>query len=123
MAGKRLYAPSILINSVEYKCFARTVSLEAGDYINFCEQEWTFSAELELGYGATETWNLLDALADTVVPVVLKPETASVAATNPTATFSIRMPAPSFMTDSSRGERMTYSLETLTEAEPVFATV
>ena len=122
MAGKRLYSPSILIDSVEYKCFARTVSLEAGDYINFCEQEWTFNAELELGYGAAETWNLLDALADTVVSVVLKPEDSTAAATNPSATFSIRMPAPSFMTDSDRGERMTYSLETLTEAEPVFAT-
>ena len=122
MAGKRLYSPSILIDSVEYKCFARTVSLEAGDYINMCEQDWTFSAEIELGYGAAETWNLLDANADSVVAVVLKPEDATAAATNPSATFSIRMPAPSFMVDSSRGERMVYDLEALTEAEPVFAT-
>jgi hypothetical protein len=122
MAGKRLYSPSILIDSVEYKCFSRTVSLEAGDYINFCEQEWTFNASIELGYGAAETWNLLVANADSVVAVVLKPEDTTATVTNPSATFSIRMPAPSFMTDSARGERMTYDLETLTEAEPVFAT-
>ena len=122
MAGKRLYSPSVLIDSVEYKCFARSVALEAGDFINFCEQEWTFTAEIELGYGAAETWNLLNALSDTVVSVVLKPEDSTTTESNPAATFDIRMPAPSFMTDSERGERMTYDLEMLTEAEPVFST-
>ena len=122
MAGKRLYAPSILIDAVEYKCFARSVSLEPGDYINFCEQEWTFSAELELGYGAAETWNLLNANADTVVNVVLKPEDDTVSATNPSASFSIRMPSVGFMTSSTRGDRQVMTLEERTEAVPVFAT-
>jgi len=122
MAGKRLYSPSITINSVEYKCFARSVSLEPGDYINFCEQEWTFSAELELGYGAAETFNLLEALSDTITTIVLLPEDTTTAVTNPTATFSMRIPATAFMTDASRGDRMTMTLEGKTEAVPVFTT-
>jgi hypothetical protein len=120
MAGKRLYAPSILIDEVEYKCKARSVSLEPGDHINFCEQEWTFTAEIELGYGVAESWNLLHALQDTIVDVVLKPEDSGVAATNPAAAFQIRMPSVPFMTGAARGERMTFSLEITTEAAPVF---
>lgn len=122
MAAKRIYAPSILIDSVEYKCFAQSVTLSAGDYINFCEQEWEFAADIEIGYGATDTWNLLDAIADTEVTVVLKPEDAAVAAGNPSATFQFRMPSPDFMTGSSRGDRQVFSLSGMTEAEPVFAT-
>lgn len=121
MSAKRLYAPSILIDSVEYKCKARTVSLEPGDHINFCEQEWAFNAEIEIGYGASESWTLLEALQDTIVTVVLKPEDAAVAAGNPTATFSIRVPAIPFMTGASRGDRQTFNLEVMTEAAPVFA--
>jgi len=121
MAGKRVYAPSILIDSVEYKCFANSVTLEPGDYINFCEQEWNFSAAIELGYGASDTWNLLIALADTTIEVVLKPEDAAVAATNPSATFNFRVPSVSFMTGSSRGDRQMFTLEGRTESEPVFA--
>ena len=121
MAAKRIYAPSILIDSVEYKCFAQSVTLEPGDYINFCEQAWEFSADIEIGYGATDTWNLLDALADTEVTIVLKPEDTTVAATNPSATFSMRMPSPAFMTGAARGERGVFTLTGMTEAEPVFA--
>ena len=121
MAGKRIYAPSILINSVEYKCKARSVTLEPGNWINFCEQEWTFEAEIELGYDTTESWNLLNALEDTVTTVVLKPEDATVAATNPSASFSIRMPAVPFLTGSSRGDRQTFTLSQVTEAAPVFS--
>jgi hypothetical protein len=120
MSAKRLYAPSILIDDVEYKCKSRSVALTPGDWINFCEQEWTLSAEIELGYGATDSWNLLEALEDTVVTAVLKPEDDTVAATNPSATVSIRMPAVPFMTGAPRGERMTFDLEVITEAPPVF---
>lgn len=122
MAAKRLYSPSILIDSVEYKCKARSVSLEPGDYINFCEQEWMFMAEIELGYGATESWNLLSALNDTLVDVVLKPEDAAVSESNPSSTFQFRMPAIPFMPSTSRGDRMVITLEGRTEAPPVDAT-
>lgn len=122
MSAKRLYAPSILIDSVEYKCKARSVTLEPGDHINFCEQEWTFNAEIEIGYGTGESWTLLEALQDTVVDVVLKPEDAAVGVANPTATFEIRVPAIPFMTGASRGDRQTFNLEVMTEAAPVTAT-
>jgi len=121
MSAKRLYAPSILIDSVEYKCKVRSVSLEPGEHINYCEQEWTFTAEIEIGYGVAESWTLLEALRDTIVDVVLKPEDATTAATNPSASFSIRMPAVPFITNASKNDRMTFSLEATTEAEPVFA--
>lgn len=120
--SKRIYAPSILINSIEYKCRARSVSLTPGDYINFCEQEWMFSAEIELGYGTAESWNVLNALADTTVSVVVKPEDGTVAAGNPSATFQIRMPSIPFMTGDARGDRQVITVEAVTEAEPVFAT-
>lgn len=122
MAAKRLYAPSILIDSVEYKCMARSVSLEPGDWINFCEQEWTFAAEIEIGYGTSESWTLLEALQNSTASVVLKPEDAAAAIDNPSATFEIRVPAVAFMTDAARGERMTIPFEVVTESAPVFAT-
>lgn len=123
MAGKRLYSPSILVNSIEYKCRSRSVSLTPGDFINFCENEWTFKAEIELAYGAAASWNVLNVLAQTIVPVVLKSEDAATAVTNPAATFQIRMPAIPFMPETARGDRMTISIEMFTEAIPVFTTV
>jgi hypothetical protein len=120
--SKRIYAPSILIDSVEYKCKARSVSLEPGDYINFCEPEWTFNAEIEIGYGASDSWNLLEALEDTLVDVVLKPEDATVAAGNPSATFQVRFPPIPFMMSSGRGDRQTLSLSVVTEAVPTYST-
>jgi hypothetical protein len=122
MAAKRLYSPSILIDSVEYKAKARSVSLEPGEYINFDEQEWTFMAEIELGYGAGESHTLLTALENTIVDIVLKPEDGAVAVGNPSATFQIRMPAIAFITSVSRGDRMTISLTEETEAPPILAT-
>ena len=121
MAAKRIYQPSVLIDSVEYKCKVRSVSLTPGDWINYCEQEWTFEAEIEIGYGVTESWTLLDALRNTIVDVVLKPEDAVAAAGNPSATFQITMPAIPFMDSSERGARQTIPLSVVTESEPVFA--
>ena len=121
MAAKRLYAPSITINSVEYKCKARSVALEPGEHINYCEQEWRFIAEIEIGYGTAESQTLLRALQDTVVAVVLKPEDAVVSATNPSATFNVRIPAIPFITAASKGDRMTFTLDVPTEAAPAFA--
>jgi hypothetical protein len=120
--SKRIYSPSILIDDEEYKCKARSVSLEPGDYINFCEPEWTFNAEIEIGYGADESWNTLEALEDTLVTVVLKPEDDTVAAGNPSATFSIRFPPIPFMMSDGRGNRQTMNLSVVTEAAPVFST-
>ena len=122
MAAKRLYSPSILINSIEYKCKARSVSLEPSDWINFCEQEWTFSAEIEIGYGSGESWTLLQALANTLTSVTIKAEDSTVTATNPAAAFQIRVPSVPFVTAAARGERMIIPLEVVTEAAPVFTT-
>ena len=123
MAGKRIYGPSILINAVEYKCFANTVSLEpSGTYVTFCEQDWNFTASIQLGYSATDTWNLLNALADTVVTIVLLPEQGTaVSATNPSATFTMRMPSPAFMTSTTRGDYQVFDLTGRTESAPVTA--
>ena len=123
MAAKRIYSPSILINSVQYKCKARSVTLEPnGTALNFCEDEFDFSAEIELGYGTGESWTLLSALAKTIVDVVLKPEDADVAAANPSATFQFRVPSVSFMLSATRGDRQIMTLSGPTETEPVYAT-
>lgn len=122
MSAKRLYAPSIDIDGNEFKCLVQSVGLEPGAWINFCEQEWTFTAAIELGYGASDSWNILNAMADTIVTVTLKPEDDAVAVTNPGATFDIRMPSPSFMVATQRGNRMVFNLSVTTEAAPVFAT-
>jgi hypothetical protein len=121
MANKRLYQPSILIDSVEYRAKAGSVKLEPGDYHNFSEEEFTFEADIQLDYAVAGSWNLLYALAGTLVDVVLKPDSASVAVTNPTATFQIRMPSPTFM-DGARGDRQSFALSAMTEEVPVFAT-
>ena len=121
--GKRIYSPSILIDGVEYKCKARSVTLEPnGTALNFCEDEFDFSAEIELGYGTGESWTLLSALAKTIVDVVLKPEDAAVGEGNPSATFQFRVPSIPFMSSATRGDRQTMTLSGPTEAEPVFAT-
>jgi hypothetical protein len=122
MAAKPLYSPSILIDSVEYKTKARSVSLEPGDYINFGEPEWTFTAEVELGFGTDEAYTDLAALENTIVDVVLKPKDDTVGAGNPTATFQILMPPITFMAPVARGERMTHTITTTTLAAPVIAT-
>jgi hypothetical protein len=121
MAAPRIYEPSILINSVEYKTKARSVSLVPGDYLNFGEPEWTFSCEIELGYGTGESHTDLAALENTLVDIVLKIVDASVAASNPSETFQIRMPPISFMTGGARGERQTIDLSAITEAVPALA--
>lgn len=121
MSAKRLYAPSILIDDVEYKCKAKSVSLVPGDYVNFCEPEWTFSAVIELGYAVAGTWNTLSALENTEVEVVLKPEDATTASTNPAATFSIRVPPIPFLTGEDRGTRQSMTFEAVALDVPVFA--
>jgi hypothetical protein len=121
MANKRLYQPSILMDSVEYRVKADSIKLEPGDYINFSEEEWTLEVTILLDYAAAGSWNLLYALAGTLVDVVLKIDDASVAVTNPTATFQIRMPSPTFM-DGARGDRQSFGLIAMTEEVPVFAT-
>lgn len=117
----RIIKPSISIDGVEYKCKSRSVDLVPGDQVNFCEQEWTCTVEVELTYGATGSWATLNALRDTVVTVVLSPSDATAGtADNPSATFDAMIPAIPFMSGATRGERQTFSLELVSEAEPVF---
>ena len=122
MGAKRLFSPSILIDAVEYQAKARSVSLEPGAKINFGEYEYTFTAEIELGYGTGESHTTLAALEGTIVDVVLKPEDATVGAGNPSATFQIRVPAVPFITAAAIGDRMTVAMSVVTEAPPVTAT-
>lgn len=122
MAAKRIIKPSISIGGTEFKCSGRSATLEPGDFINYCEQEWTFEVELELSYGATGTWTLLDAMRDTEQEVILSPSDGAVSADNPSATFDAVIPAIPFMSDATRGERMTMTLTLTSEGEPVFAT-
>lgn len=120
MAGKKIIKPSISIGGQEFKCMSRTVSLEPGDFINFCEQEWTASIDIEISYGPGGSWTILDGFRDTVQTVILSPSDGVISEDNPQATFEAEIPAVPFMTGAERGERMTFTLELTAESEPVF---
>lgn len=121
MAGYRIIQPKLTIDGDDFKCLSKTAELVPGERINFCENEWTVTLEVELSYAATTgSWNLLNALRDTVVEIVIAPADAVAAATNPTATFDARIPPIPLMMGAEYGSRMTFSLELTSEGEPVF---
>lgn len=122
MAGYRIIQPKLTINGDDFKCLSKTADLAPGDRINFCENEWTTKLTIELSYAATTgSWNILNALRDTVVEIVIAPTDAVAAATNPTATFDARIPAIPLMMGAEYGARMTFDLELTSEGEPVFS--
>lgn len=122
MAGYRIINPKLTIDGDDFKCLSKTAELVPGQRINFCENEWTVTLEVELSYAAsTGSWNILNALRDTVVAIVVAPADSAAAATNPTATFNAKIPAIPLMMGAEYGARMTFSLELTSEAEPVFA--
>lgn len=121
MAGKRIIKPSISIGGTEFKCMSRTVDLVPGDLINFCEQEWTATVEVELSYGTGGSWTVLDAFRDTVQEIILSPSDGAISEDNPQATFDAVIPAIPFMSGATRGERQVFTLELVAEAEPVFS--
>lgn len=117
---KKIIRPSLTIDGVEFKCMSRTVTLEPGDPINFCEDEWTLTVEVELWYGDGGSWNVLDAMRDELKTFVLSPSDGAVSEENPQATFDAIVPAIPFMSGATRDERQVFTLELVTESEPVF---
>ena len=114
--------PSISIGGTEFKCMSRTVELVPGDFHTFCEREWTTSVEIEIDYGTGESWTVLNGFQDTVQTVIISPSDGAVSVSNPSATFSAEIPAVPFMSGATRNERQTFTLELMSEDEPVFAT-
>lgn len=107
----RIRDVSLLINSVEYKCRARSLNLDPLDGVVLCtdDLDYELTAEIEVTYGASGTWNLLNALNGTLTTFVVKPNDAAVAAGNPSASFSGYMPAIPFVR-ASPGEVGTFEL-------------
>ena len=122
MAGFRIITPKISINGTDVKGMSRTVDVEPGDRLNFVENEWTCSLEVELAYGTGLSHTVISALRDTVAEVILAPTNAVVAAGNPHCTFSARIPPIPFMMGAENGSRQTFTLELVSEGEPVFTT-
>jgi len=122
MTARKIVTPSISIGGTEFKCMSREVTLEPGDAINFCEDQWTFSVEIELGFGAGSSYEALRAMALTEQTVIVKPSDAAVSIDNPSATFQALVPKIPFLSGATRGERMTFSLEMMSEGDPVIAT-
>lgn len=93
---------SLLINSVEYKCRARTCNLDPIEGVTLCtdDLDYELTAELEITYGASGTYNLLSALNGTLTTFVVKPNDATEGAGNPMASFSAYMPAIPIMRGS-----------------------
>ena len=121
MPAKRIIKPSISIGGTEFQCMSRTASLVPGDFINFCEQEWTLTVDIEVSYGAAGSWTVLDGFRDSEQEVIVKPSDGAISADNPSATFDAVIPAIPFMNDATRGERMVFTLTLVSEGEPVFA--
>lgn len=121
MAGRRILKPSISIGGTEFKCHSRSISFEPGEWLNFCEREWTLTIELELNYGTLGSWNQLEAMFDTEQEVILSPSDGAISEDNPQATFdAIVNPIP-FMSSAQRGERQVVTVELVAETEPVFS--
>lgn len=123
MAGKRIIKPSISIGGTEFKCMSNSVELVPGDPINFCEHEWELSVDVDLSYGATGSWTVLEVMADTEQTVIVFPSDAAISADNPSATFAAVIPRIPFMTGAQKGDRQTFTLDLVSEGEPVFATI
>lgn len=115
---------SLLINAVEYKCRARQCDLNPIEGVTLCtdDLDYELRATIEVTYGASGTWNQLDALNGTLVPFVIKPNDAAVAAGNPSASFSGWFPAIPFM-NGAPGEVGTFELVVQSEGGVTTAVV
>jgi hypothetical protein len=122
MAGKRIIKPSISIGGTEFKCMSRSVTLEPGDIINFCEREWNCSVDIELSYGVGGSHTVLAGFEGTEQEVIISPSDGAVSADNPSATFTAEIPPIPFMAGAERGERQTFTLELTSDDPPVIAT-
>lgn len=102
---------SLSIDGDEYKCRARSVELVPIENVTLCtdDLDYELTAELELTYGATGTYNQLSALNGTLVTFIVSPLDDAAAATNPVATFDAYMPAVPVMVGNP-GEIGTFSL-------------
>ncbi|WP_395153724.1 hypothetical protein [Ilumatobacter sp.] len=120
MAGYRIITPKISIDGTDIKAMSKTVSVVPGDDLNFVEKEWTCSIDVELAYGVGLSHTVIAALRDTVVEVVIAPTNAVVGAGNPHCTFNARIPAIPFMMGAETGQRQTFTLDLVSEGEPVF---
>lgn len=118
----RTNKPFLSIDGTEFQCFGDNLSLTPDGIRNFCEDEWTLSVDVELTYGSGESHTALDAMRDTVKTVVVRPSTEAIGVTNPSATFTARIPAIPFMNGATRGERQRFTLELMAEDTPVYAT-
>lgn len=121
MSRTRIIKPSVSIGGTEFKCLSRVVTLEPGDPETYCSWEWSCSIDIELTYGTGGSYNVLSAWQDTTGTFVLSPSDASVGTGNPTATFEATIPPIPFMMGAEKGERQVFTLELMTDDEPVIA--
>ena len=122
MAGVRIITPKISIDGTDVKAMSKSVTVAPGDDLNFVENEWTCSIDVELAYGAGLSHTVISALRDTVVEVIIAPVNGTVGAGNPFCTSDACIPAIPFMMGAVRGERQTFTLDLVSEGEPVFTT-
>ena len=112
----------LTIGGVDFKCMSRSVSLEPGDPLNYCEDEWEMTVEIDLSYGAGGSHTELQGMELTEQTIVVAPSDGAISADNPSATFQAVIPKIPFMTGAERGDRQRFNLELMSEGEPVFAT-
>lgn len=130
----RAVLPEITIDTVDFKCHARKLSLlpdqKFEDVSTFCNPggqipttaTWKCTLEMLQSFGINGAWNQLRALSGTLQTIVVYPGAGTTAAvTNPEATFDAWIPSIPFL-DATPGSTMTYTLELQVEGEPVFAT-
>ena len=130
-----LESPVITIDSVDYVCAARSVSLipsdMKADVSTFCNPggerpsspTWELEVELLLSSGAvsTGTWNTLNAIRKLRKTCTVKYDDAATAVTNPLATFDIYVPTIPFV-NGKIGDAMPITLTAVVIGEPVFTT-
>ena len=125
--------PSFMIGGDEFQCGTATASIEPiyveTDAKTFCKPNatrrtivgCTASLDIKISYDTTGSWNILHAMAGTVVTVVIKPADATVAATNPSITFSAQIPQVLPLGNIEIGEVSIITLDLMSDAAPVIA--
>ncbi len=135
--------PSVVIDSIEFKCAARSAMLDADDdevsIATFCNPkgtrpgatDWTAEFTLALTYGdsaqpATDddgTWNQLNAMRKQKKTVVIKPSDGAVTDQNPSATFEAYIPTIPFIDgEVAATDSQEFDLVLSPIGDPVFAT-
>lgn len=126
--------PAVTINSTDAICHFSQVTLvpnqEFVDIETYCNPggeapgkvSWRANLRVRMSYGTDSAWTFFSALAGQSALFEIRPDSGTVANTNPEASFSAYIPALPFIPDHEIGQSATFDLECRVIGAPVVAT-